>query len=279
MSWTVTRRRILQAGTALGVAALGVFPAARRAHAEGYDIWEGECPSYAENHDCSPGCGSSTIFPDACELEGEFAGFHKDDGETWTLRPNECHMGSYDGWLWRFDGSCGTCDCYVERRCHDGFRRLESGWVQSICRWNTDCGCQGAVDWPTVQRGANGADVRAIQLLLRWHGYDPPLTADFDLATEQSVQDFQTDSGLSGDGAVDAETWAMLVVTIRQGDNGRAVQAVRRELNKYGYSLPVDGVFDELVAAAVREFQRQNELTVDGTVGQNTWRTLTGGAT
>jgi len=114
------RRGLLRAATALGFAALGVFPAARRAYADGYDIWDGECPSYAEDHDCSPGCGPSAIFGDACETSGPNLGFHKDDGITWTLRPNQCYSGTYDGWIWRYEGACGTCSCHVERRCHDG---------------------------------------------------------------------------------------------------------------------------------------------------------------
>ena len=50
------------------------------------------------------------------------------DGTTWTLRPNQCFSGSYDGWLWRYEGACGSCACHVERRCHDGYRRTSAGW-------------------------------------------------------------------------------------------------------------------------------------------------------
>ena len=51
----VGRRRFLQGATVVGFAALTVFSAAREAYADGYDIWEGDCPSYATNHDCSHG--------------------------------------------------------------------------------------------------------------------------------------------------------------------------------------------------------------------------------
>src|SRR5690348_9540716 len=59
--FAIKRRTMFQAGTALGLAALGVFPAARRAYADGYSIYT-SCPSYATDHNCSPGCGPSTIF-------------------------------------------------------------------------------------------------------------------------------------------------------------------------------------------------------------------------
>src|SRR5690606_21651822 len=156
---------------ALGFAVLSVFPAARKAYADGYDIYTGSCPSYASDHDCSPGCGPSTIFADACETSGSYTGFHKNDGVTWKLRPNQCFSGTYDGWLWGDQGACGTCACSVERRCHDGYRKTSSGWVKSICRWNTACGCQEPVSWPTVRRGDRGPDVYTIQHLLTHRGH------------------------------------------------------------------------------------------------------------
>lgn len=279
-SMPVSRRTVLRAGAALGtaagMAAIGVFPAARRAYADGYDIY-GSCPSYASDHDCSPGCGPSTIFADACNTSGTYAGFHKDDGVTWTLRPNQCYSGNYDGWLWRYQGACGTCTCYVERRCHDGFRQTGSGWVRSICRWNTDCGCPGEVTWPVVRRGNSGANVYTVQHLLNFHG--ATLTADgaFGPLTETAVRDFQVTSGLPDTGIVDARTWPVLIVTVRRNDRTEAVRAAQRQLNKYGYALTVDGVFGAATESAVREFQRQNSITADGVVAQRTWRALTGG--
>lgn len=53
---------------------------------------------------------------------------------------------------------------------------------------------------------------------------------------------------------------------------------MQRQLRKHGYSLPVTGYFGSQTDGAVRDFQRKNGLYVDGIVGRNTWRTLTGGA-
>jgi Putative peptidoglycan binding domain len=276
-----SRRTVLRAGVALGtaagMAALGVFPAVRKAHADGYDIY-GSCPSYATDHNCSPGCGPSTIFGDSCNLTGANLGFHKDDGVTWMLRPNQCFDNTFDGWVWRFQGACGTCACFVERRCHDGYRRTGSGWVRSICRWNTDCGCQGSVDFPVVARGASGGNVRAIQELLNARGATLDADGQYGPLTEAAVSAFQRDNGLTATGTVDAPTWPVLVATVRRGDSSGAVRAAQVELNRYGYQLTVDGVFGELTDGAARNFQLQAALTVDGVVGRNTWRTLAGGA-
>jgi hypothetical protein len=276
VNWTVTRRSVMQAGTAVGLALLGAFPAARRAIADGYTIYP-RCPSYASDHNCSPGCGPSTIFADACETSGPHLGFHKDDGVTWTLRPNQCFSGSYDGWLWRHQGPCGACACSIERRCHDGYRQTGSGWVRSICRWNTDCGCLQTVAWPTVRRGNTGANVSTVQHLVTFHGFPTTVDGIFGSNTEARVRDFETSRGLTVDGVVDPQTWPALVVTIRRSDTGSAVRAGQVQLNRYGYALTVDGVFGPATEAAVRDFQRQNGLTIDGVLGQSGWRTLTGG--
>jgi hypothetical protein len=275
---TIGRRRLLQTATAVGFTALGVFPQARKAYADGYDIWTGSCPSYASDHDCSPGCGPSAIYGEACETSGEHAGFHKDDGVTWTLRPNQCYAGSYDGWLWRYDGECGSCGCHVERRCHDGYRSTTSGWVRSICRWNTECGCRSTVDWQSARQGDSGENVTTAQHLLNYQGFTVNVSGTFGSSTRQQVLSFQQSNGISANGVIGAATWALLVVSVRSGDSNDAVRAAQVQLEKHGYALAIDGVFGPVTLGDVNDFQRKNALTVDGVVGQNTWRTLTGGA-
>jgi hypothetical protein len=274
--WAPSRRAVLRAGTALGLALLGAFPAARRALADGYTIYP-QCPTYADDHDCSPGCGPSTIYADACETSGTNLGFHRNDGVTWMLRPNQCYASTYDGWLWRYQGACGACACYVERRCHDGYRKTSSGWVKSICRWNTDCGCLQSVAWPSVRLGDTGADVYAVQHLLTYRGYSTTADGTFGTTTQAHVMQFQTANGLAATGVVDATTWPLLVATVRRGDSNTAVRGAQRELDKYAYGLVVDGVFGPATEAAARDFQRQNGLSIDGVVGPITWRTLAGG--
>lgn len=272
------RRTVLQSATVVGFAALGVFGAAREAYADGYDIWEGACPSYASEHDCSPGCGPSTVHAAACETSGPNEGFHRNDGVTWTLRPNQCYSGSYDGWLWAFSGACGACGCGIERRCHDGYFNSGSGWVRSICRWTTDCGCEGAIAWPTLRDGSRGPDVATAQHLLGFREFPTEPDGIFGPNTETAVTGFQEAQGLQQTGTVNATTWTHLVATVRQGDSGAAVSAAQRQLVKHGYPLTVDGKFGALTADATREFQRGAGLTADGIVGQQTWRALVGGA-
>ena len=208
---------------------------------------------------------------------GRYTGFHKNDGVTWTLRPNQCYASTYDGWLWQYQGACGACACSVQRRCHDGYRKVGASWVRSICRWNTQCECLSSVSWPTIRRGNSGPNVYTVQHLLTARGFSMTIDGIFGTQTENSVIQFQTANGLAANGVVDALTWPTLVITTRMPNTGQAVHATQRQLNKYGYGLTVDGAFGALTDAAVRDFQRQNGLTGDGIVGPVTWRTLTGG--
>ena len=64
---------------------------------------------------------------------------------------------------------------------------------------------------------------------------------------------------------------------IRQGDSGTAVFTLQRQLNRITKDYPflgkltVDGVFGSRMAATVRAFQKQFNLTADGMVGRQTW--------
>lgn len=61
---------------------------------------------------------------------------------------------------------------------------------------------------------------------------------------------------------------------LRNGSQGNFVYLLQFILNQYGYNLSVDGIFGTRTLNAVREFQRNNSLSVDGLVGNNTWKTL-----
>ena len=61
-------------------------------------------------------------------------------------------------------------------------------------------------------------------------------------------------------------------------------KTIQRLLNWLGYRdksgnvLKVNGKFDAATEYAVRDYQRKHDLTVDGIVGEKTWKLLTGGS-
>lgn len=59
-----------------------------------------------------------------------------------------------------------------------------------------------------------------------------------------------------------------------QGDTGDSVRKLQTRLNVWGLKLLVDGIFAGETETAIRTFQTQHKLTVDGVVGPATWAVL-----
>ncbi|HLL54180.1 MAG TPA: M15 family metallopeptidase [Myxococcaceae bacterium] len=63
--------------------------------------------------------------------------------------------------------------------------------------------------------------------------------------------------------------------TVKRGDRGPAVEQLQREMKAKGvYKGPVTGYFGNITNAAVRDFQKNHGLVVDGIVGPKTWGKL-----
>lgn len=58
------------------------------------------------------------------------------------------------------------------------------------------------------------------------------------------------------------------------GSTGSAVSQLQTVLNQHGYDLAVDGIFGEKTQAAVRDYQKKNNLKLDGIAGKETWGSL-----
>ena len=65
---------------------------------------------------------------------------------------------------------------------------------------------------------------------------------------------------------------------IRRCDEGYAVSIIQTSLVSFGYVVDVDGHFGPGTEVAVRGFQSESGLEVDGLVGPATWAALTGGS-
>lgn len=64
--------------------------------------------------------------------------------------------------------------------------------------------------------------------------------------------------------------------TVKYGSSGDDVRELQRRLNGAGYNVAVDGNFGNQTQQAVRDYQRDKNLTIDGIVGSQTWGSLTG---
>ncbi|MBN2362135.1 MAG: SafA/ExsA family spore coat assembly protein, partial [Deltaproteobacteria bacterium] len=62
---------------------------------------------------------------------------------------------------------------------------------------------------------------------------------------------------------------------LRYGSRGQAVSNLQSRLKELGFNPgPIDGIFGPKTEAAVRAFQRNQGITVDGIVGPQTWGKL-----
>jgi peptidoglycan hydrolase-like protein with peptidoglycan-binding domain len=135
---------------------------------------------------------------------------------------------------------------------------------------------------PTVRRGDTGDVVRRAQRAVR-RTPDPGLVVDgeFGAATETAIKQFQQGAGLTVDGVVGSATWHALpdggpMPVLHEGSTGPVVHSLQTVLtngsSEWGTGPGgIDGHFGPKTRASVEAFQHWGGVSVDGTVGEQTW--------
>jgi len=142
---------------------------------------------------------------------------------------------------------------------------------------------------PTLSIGATGHDVRRLQRIFVMTKTLGPsnITGTFDVTTEQAVKDFQQGAGLAVDGIVGPATWQALpgdpnTPVLARGASGSVVTALQQGLKKYSTPAtdpgPVDGDFGPKTDGAIKAYQQDRGIHVDGIVGDQTWWAPAGAA-
>jgi peptidoglycan hydrolase-like protein with peptidoglycan-binding domain len=138
------------------------------------------------------------------------------------------------------------------------------------------------VTWAAASKGSSAAwpapkvpaMVRALQYLLRAHGFEVNVDGIFGRQTRREVMNFQRSRRLKVDGIVGSQTWRALVVQVKRGDKGEAVRAVQTLCFSEVHDVRENGIFDAATEDWVRDFQKYESLKVDGIVGPYTWKRL-----
>lgn len=136
-------------------------------------------------------------------------------------------------------------------------------------------------NYPLLKIGSRGNFVYLLQFILK-ENYSYNLSVDgiFGNATLSAVRDFQNSNSLTVDGLVGNNTWKTLLSLppyplLRQGDSGAYVKLLQQLLESKLIAVNgIDGIFGSKTLAAVRLFQQEKGLDVDGLVGNNTWSAL-----
>lgn len=94
-------------------------------------------------------------------------------------------------------------------------------------------------------------------------------------ANREGIEDYEG-LALNEDGIMGSRTKYCIgkLPMLSNGSHGAAVSFLQEALNNLGYSLVVDGIFGEATNGDVVDFQKSNELVMDGIVGGNTWNCL-----
>ncbi|WP_051900092.1 peptidoglycan-binding protein [Streptomyces aureus] len=153
-----------------------------------------------------------------------------------------------------------------------------------------------------IVQGQSGGCVATLQALLNGKGQHLDVDGEFGPLTLAAVRSFQSSAGLSVDGEVGPDTKSALYANIStgggsgapapinltsascpgnmvKGQRGGCVTELQSLLNHHGADLAVDGDFGPLTDSAVRDFQAEKGLSVDGQVGPNTKAALYGAVT
>ena len=138
-----------------------------------------------------------------------------------------------------------------------------------------------------LKLGAAGDEVTKLQQRLKELGYyTGEVDGQFGPGTQDAVILFQTQHRLKADGIAGEDTRTRLYASsaqtfvptptpkaslLKKGDNGEEVKRMQERLQELGfYSGRIDGDFGGGTEEAVRLFQRQHGLTVDGIAGEST---------
>ncbi|MDE0066311.1 MAG: peptidoglycan-binding protein [Acidimicrobiaceae bacterium] len=134
-----------------------------------------------------------------------------------------------------------------------------------------------------LRRGDAGAGVRDLHRRLASAGFTDVGELDvFDETTELALREFQAARRLVADGICAQQTWAALVdAHFRLGDRmlylrspmtrGDDVADLQLRLGNLGFDAGwLDGIYGPDTEAAVRDFQHNQGLNADGTVGRST---------
>ena len=160
--------------------------------------------------------------------------------------------------------------------------------------------------WTTMRRYDSGENVAQLQESLITLGFlSGPADGNYGEKTVAAVKAFQRANGLKVDGTAGAETQQLLfggtaksatvaatptptpkatatpapekTDTLKQGSKGTAVKELQQKLIKQGYlSGNADGVYGPKTVAAVKAFQKANNLKADGVAGAKTLSSLSG---
>ncbi len=137
--------------------------------------------------------------------------------------------------------------------------------------------------YPVAYVGQKGTNVKILQTNLAKLGYNITIDSSYGPTTTNIVKAFQAKVGITADGQAGVQTQSYIKqeiekinyinsVLVKYGDTGEKVRVLQTSLVTLGYLAPgqVDGSFGDITRNAVKQFQSDKGLEVDGYAGPAT---------
>lgn len=168
---------------------------------------------------------------------------------------------------------------------------LKKSLRKKICAWTLIfSSLTFNLGYASVQFGDNNEEVYEVQTCLTAQGlFEGEIDGYCGQSTVNAIKIFQSAIGLIADGVCGYETFEILraaaydeidITTLmtggasnylKPGDSGSRVKELQNLLAEQGYFYDeVDGVYNSATSAAVKSFQADNGLTIDGLCGKST---------
>ena len=173
---------------------------------------------------------------------------------------------------------------------------LKKNFGKKICAWTLIFSTMTfGIGSASVKLGDSNDEVREVQTCLNAQGlFNEEINGYCGQSTVSAIKEFQEAIGLIVDGICGGSTFELLraaaydeidITTLmtggasnylKPGDSGSRVKELQNLLIEQGYLESADGIYNSATSAAVKNFQSDNGLTVDGLCGSSTLRMIKG---
>lgn len=146
-------------------------------------------------------------------------------------------------------------------------------------------GTQTFKRYPTLKVGSKGAEVKALECLLRRKGFLASVDKRYGTGTARAVDAFRGSVGLAPTGRATRSTWTALLSSgrsprvLKQGSVGPSVWRLQRSLVAAGARLRITGVYDLRTVRAVQAYRAARGLPRYTTTEATVWAELQRGQT
>ena len=137
--------------------------------------------------------------------------------------------------------------------------------------------------YANLKVGSKGAQVAALQCILRQLGYKKSITSVFGTGTRDGVNKFRKLHGWAQNGAVNGVVWTSLLAVggkprvMKYGSGDQAVWRLQRALVAAGKKVTINGLYGSATVNAVQAYRTKNKLPSYPTTEASVWSLLSRG--